>query len=197
LQARSQARQAQKAYKTMGFTRSPCTAGSIAIIATITEEPADIPALSLGFYFYINGYVKKPGEKMTSLKKQSKRLLSEIQESANQLALLTSDLTLLEDTHELAVSLKTNVETLNRQLAGLKKAEFNASLADSEILEILDELIDNDPISTLEQRLFAAQPDHESGEVGEFFQQLLDKVEKLYTPLLSSIQQLTAMPDKL
>ncbi|OQW75671.1 MAG: hypothetical protein BVN35_08485 [Proteobacteria bacterium ST_bin11] len=133
---------------------------------------------------------------MASLKKQSKRLLSEIQESADQLALLTSNLSLLADTHELAVSLKTNIETLSRQLAGLKKSEFNASLADSEILEILDELIDNDPISALEQRLFAAQANQDSGEVGEFFQQLLDKIEKLYTPLLWSIQQLTAIPDK-
>lgn len=134
---------------------------------------------------------------MTSLKKQSKRLLSDIQKSANQLALLASDLTLLEDTREWARSLEKNIETLNQQLAGLKKAEFNATLADSEILEILDELIDSDPISALEQRLFAAQADQESGVVGEFFQQLLDKIEKLYTPLLSAIQQLTAMQDKL
>ncbi|AMK76326.1 MULTISPECIES: hypothetical protein [Methylomonas] len=134
---------------------------------------------------------------MKSLKKQSKRLLSDIQESANQLALLTSNLTLLEDFNELALSLKTNIETLNRQLAGLKKTEYNAALADSEILEILDELIDNDPISALEQRLFAAQADQESGVVGEFFQQLLDKIEKLYTPLLSAIQQLTATQEKL
>ncbi|MCQ8118942.1 hypothetical protein [Methylomonas rosea] len=134
---------------------------------------------------------------MTSLKKQSKRLLSDIQKSANQLALLASDLTLLEDTHEWARSLEKNIETLNQQLAGLKKAEFNATLADSEILEVLDELIDSDPISALEQRLFAAQADQESGVVGEFFQQLLDKIEKLYTPLLSAIQQLTAMQYKL
>ncbi|WP_020484557.1 hypothetical protein [Methylomonas sp. MK1] len=134
---------------------------------------------------------------MASLKKQSKRLLNDIQDSANHLARLTSDLTLLADTHELALSLKTNIETLNQQLAGLKKAEFNATLAESEILEILDELIDSDPISTLEQRLFAVHADQESNEVGEFFQQLLDKIEKLYSPLLSSIQQLTAMQDKL
>ncbi|WP_026602344.1 hypothetical protein [Methylomonas sp. 11b] len=134
---------------------------------------------------------------MASLKKQSKRLLKDIQDSANHLARLTSDLTLLADTHELALSLKTNIETLNQQLAGLKKAEFNATLAESEILEILDELIDSDPISTLEQRLFAVHADQESDEVGEFFQQLLDKIEKLYSPLLSSIQQLTAMQDKL
>ncbi|MDT4289059.1 hypothetical protein RO575_05790 [Methylomonas sp. MO1] len=134
---------------------------------------------------------------MASLKKQSKRLLNDIQDSANHLARLTSDLTLLADTHELALSLKTNIEALNQQLAGLKKAEFNATLAESEILEILDELIDSDPISTLEQRLFAVHADQESDEVGEFFQQLLDKIEKLYSPLLSSIQQLTAMQDKL
>ncbi|MEI8571132.1 hypothetical protein U737_02470 [Methylomonas sp. LW13] len=134
---------------------------------------------------------------MASQKKQSKRLLNDIEDSVNQLVFLTSDLSLLADTNKLALNLKTNIETLNRQLAGLKKAEFNATLAESEILEILDELIDSDPISTLEQRLFAAHADQESGEVGEFFQQLLDKIEKLYSPLLSSIQQLTAMPDKL
>lgn len=132
---------------------------------------------------------------MASIKKHSKRLLEDIQEAANSLELVSSNLDLLEEIHELALDLKTNITALNRQLAGLKKAEFAAALAKSEVMEILDELVDQDPISALEQRLFTALPDQASNEAGEYFQQLLDKIEKLYTPLLTAIQQLTAIQE--
>jgi len=133
---------------------------------------------------------------MSSQKKRGKRLLADIQVSAKQLVLLTSELTLLEEVHELARNIETAVEALKQELAGLKKAEFSAALASSQILAVLDELVDGDAISALEQRLFAVQTEMESSEVGRFFQQLLEKIERLYLPLLASIQQLTALPDQ-
>jgi len=133
---------------------------------------------------------------MTSIKKRGKRLLAEIQESANQLALLTSDLSMLKEIYALAREVQESIDRLNNELAGLKKAEFSAKLANSKTLAVLDELVDNDAMSALEQRLFEVQPDMENSEAGLFLQQILAKIETLYTPLLESIQQLTALPDE-
>lgn len=133
---------------------------------------------------------------MTSIKKRGKQLLAEIQESANQLVLLTGELSLFKEIHDLAQSIQVAVGTLNEELAGLKKTEFTATLVNSKALAVLDELVDDDAISALEQRLFAAQPDQENSEVGEFLQQLLGKIETRYMQLLESIQQLTAMPEE-
>ncbi len=133
---------------------------------------------------------------MTSIKKRGKHLLSEIQKSAMQLVLLSEDLSLLTEIHQLASRTQACVETLNRQLAGLKKAEFSATLAHSESLAILEELVDNDAISQLEERFFAAKPEQDTGEVAVFLQQLLAKIENHYASLLESIQQLTALSDE-
>ncbi|WKJ90955.1 hypothetical protein QZJ86_02185 [Methylomonas montana] len=133
---------------------------------------------------------------MTSIKKRGKRLLTDIEESANQLALLSSDLSLLKEIYDLARGVQESIDGLNHELAGLKKAEFSTKLANSKTLADLEELVDNDAMSALEQRLFEAQPDMENSEVGLFLQQVLAKIETLYTPLLESIQQLTALPDE-
>ncbi|WP_446808470.1 hypothetical protein ACH50O_14365 [Methylomonas sp. 2BW1-5-20] len=133
---------------------------------------------------------------MASIKKRGKQLIADIEKSANQLAILTSDLSLLKNIYDLARSVQENIASLNNELTDLKKAEYSAGLADSKALAALDELIDNDAISALEQRLFAVQPDQENSETGDFLQQILEKIEKLYTPLLESLQQLTALPDE-
>lgn len=133
---------------------------------------------------------------MTSIKKRGKRLLVEIQEAAHQLALLSCDLSLLKEIFDVAQSAQAAAASLNTELAGLKKTEFCAKLASSETLSVLDELVDNDAISALEQRLFAARPDMENSEIGDFLQQLLEKIEKRYVALVESIQQLTALPDE-
>jgi DNA repair exonuclease SbcCD ATPase subunit len=133
---------------------------------------------------------------MASIKKRGKQLIADIEKLANQLVILTSDLSLLKNIYDLARSVQENIASLNNELTDLKKAGYSAGLADSKALAALDELIDDDAISALEQRLFAAQPHQENSETGEFLQQILEKIEKLYTPLLESIQQLTALPDE-
>lgn len=133
---------------------------------------------------------------MSSIKKRGKQLMTDIQESATQLALVTGDLSLLKEIYDLARGAQASMDRLNNELAGLKKAEFRDRLANSNTLAELEELADNDAISTLEQRLFSVQPDMENSEAGLFLQQILAKIETLYTPLLESIQQLTALPDE-
>lgn len=132
---------------------------------------------------------------MASIKKRGKHLLAEIQASADQLVFLTSDLSLLADIWELATNLQSTVTGLQTDLSGLKKNEFGPALANSEALAILEELADSDAISTLEHRLFAAQADQDQNAIGEFLQQMLEKIEKRYVRLLNSIQQLTALTD--
>lgn len=132
---------------------------------------------------------------MPSTKKQGKHLLNEIEESANQLLLLTSDLALLAEITDMARHTLAATATLRISLTGLKKNEFGATLARSPALAILEELADSDAISALEQQLFAVQADQENNAIGEFLQQLLAKIEKRYARVMEAIQQLTALPE--
>lgn len=133
---------------------------------------------------------------MKSLKKRGKRLLTDIKESAERIALISSDLDLLKDLHQMANEIAEHIDNLSRELSGLSKAEFAETLANAESLPALEEIVDIDAISLLEEKLFAAQADLENSEIGVFLQQLLEKVEKLHTPMLEAIQQLTALPEE-
>lgn len=132
---------------------------------------------------------------MASKKKRGKQLLQEINQLAAQLAILTAELSLLDDMHRLALDIGDNVEQLTQQLDGLKKAEFCEVLAGSEVLLSLDEIVDIDAISLLEERLLAVQPEDGEGELSLFLQQLMDKLEKHYVAMITAIQALCALPD--
>jgi hypothetical protein len=85
---------------------------------------------------------------------------------------------------------------LNLQIADLKKAEFRDGIADSEALSELEELIDNDTISTLEERFFSELDNHADSGIGEFLQQLLEKIDKTHAEMLINIQNLIALLDE-
>ena len=132
---------------------------------------------------------------MKSIKKRFKLLLTEIDQTANELALLCADLPLLSEIHQLAGKVLSANETLRLEISELKKAEFREEIAESEALAALDEIADTDAISLLEERFFAEHDNHADG-IGEFLQQLLDKIGNIYTKMVENIQQLTALPDE-
>ena len=133
---------------------------------------------------------------MKSIKKRFKQLLSEIAESANQLAIISADLALLNEIQQLAAKVLRANATLNLLASALKKDDFVIGIADSQALAELEELIDIDAISALEEHLFNALNNQEDHGVGEFLQQFLDKIDKNYTKMLGNIQELTALLDE-
>jgi len=130
---------------------------------------------------------------MKSIKKRFKLLLSDIVESAQQLAVISADLALLSEIQQLAAKVLRADATLSLLTSSLKKDDFVMGISDSQALAELEELIDIDAISTLEERLFSALNNQEDHGVGEFLQQFLDKVDKNYTKMIGDIQQLTAL----
>jgi hypothetical protein len=133
---------------------------------------------------------------MKSIKKRFKQLLAEIEQSANELAVLSADLELLSDIHQTAIQVSNACEALRLKVSELKKADFRESIFDAEALSELDEIADTDAISALEDRLFAAQANHADSGIGEFLQQLLNKIDKCYTKMVENIRQLCALPDE-
>jgi len=130
---------------------------------------------------------------MKSIKKRFKLLLAELTDAANELALLSADLSLLQEIREIAEKVLAASLTLSQETARLNKSEFAEEIAGCEALALLEELVDNDAVSTLEDVFFAELANHADSRIGEFLQQLLDKIDKRYAKILENIQQLSAL----
>lgn len=133
---------------------------------------------------------------MKSIKKRSKRLLADIKAAADRLAVMSADLELLQGLFETVVQIGDCAVKIAEQISAAHKTEAAATLAQSPELARLADFADLDAISLLEERIFAAQADLEEGESGRFFQQLLEKSEKLYAALAENIQQLLALAEQ-
>ncbi len=132
---------------------------------------------------------------MTSIKKRSKRLLAEIQTTADRWAVLCADLDLLQGLFETASQIGDCAVKIAEQISAAHKTEAAATLTQSPDLARLADFADLDAISLLEERIFSAQANLEECEIGIFFQQLLEKSEKLYATLAGYIQQLLALAE--
>jgi hypothetical protein len=133
---------------------------------------------------------------MKSIKKRFKLILAEIEQPASELAVLSADLELLSEIRRMANQVTNACETLRLEASKLKKADFSEGIAGAEALAQLDEMVDIDAISALEDRFFAARGNHADSGVGEFLQQLLDKIDQCYTKMVENIQQLSALLDE-
>ncbi len=130
---------------------------------------------------------------MKSIKKRFKEILVAIKSSASELALLSEGLTLLSEIQQIAGKVLSAEAELSLQIAELKKAEFREGIADSEALSVLEEIIDNDVISALEESFFAELDNHADSGIGEFLQQLLEKIGKCHAGMITNIQNLFAL----
>lgn len=63
---------------------------------------------------------------------------------------------------------------------------------DCEALLMLDDMVDDDLISELEERFFNVSENLEESEFGRFLAQLLEKVERRYLALLDALNKLNA-----
>jgi hypothetical protein len=130
---------------------------------------------------------------MKSIKKRFKLLLAELHEAAYDLALLSSDLSLLAEIQQTAHHILTAVATLNEQTVALKKEQFREHIAESRAFAELEEIIDIDLISRLEEQFFKVETNQDNSQIGQFLQQLLDKIDRRFTKITTLIQQLTAL----
>lgn len=129
---------------------------------------------------------------MSRSKKQIKPLLNEIRTAATELHTMTQDLTMLAVINDMAREVLTAAQALTAATVSLRNAEALEIVADSDELSMLDEVVDNDAMSLLEEQFFAAIETLDEGPIGEFLNQVLEKVEKRYVRLVDAIHALNA-----
>lgn len=133
---------------------------------------------------------------MKSIKKRFKHTLAEIEQQASTLCLLTAELSLLESLYKLSSQVLQVCEQLEQQASALNKTDFIEGMAGNPGVIQLNEWVDADVMSLLEQQFFAAVDNHADSNIGEFLQQLLEKLEPRYTQMLNNIQQLSGLLDE-
>ena len=130
---------------------------------------------------------------MKSTKKRFKLLLASIEQSASDLMLLSTDITLLEDVRVMADKALRACRSLRRRAGELRKKDFVEQILLEDALLQLDELVDQDLISKIEERFSLALPGPDSSPLVGILHQLLDKLEKHCADMNESIQQLGAL----
>lgn len=130
---------------------------------------------------------------MKSSKKHFKIVLADIEQAARELLLLSTQLTLLEEMKAEASKVLQLCKVLRSRAALLKKKNFIEMMSVDEAVIELDAMADLDLISQLEERLSVAFAGSAESQASEMVQQLLEKMEKRYTDMLDSIQQLTGL----
>jgi len=129
---------------------------------------------------------------MQSIKQQINTRLIEIQKANQVLHELTIDLSLLDAVSTMTFGVAQSIEALLEQSESMDD-EFIALLEGSESIEILDEVVDTDAISELEDQFFSVIENMEDSEMGKFLTELIEKIELRYTHLVEAIHELNAL----
>ncbi len=132
---------------------------------------------------------------MKSIKKRFKALLKDLQSAASGLTLITADVGLFSEINAIAEQVLRACEDLKLQTSQLDKTEFASGIVDAKALSALEEILDFDAISGLEERFFSVLGNDIDSRVGELLQQLLGKLEHRYAVMMESIRKIIALLD--
>ena len=127
---------------------------------------------------------------MKSVKKRFKMVLAEVDEVAYELQLLTADIVLLEPIQAVVASVSRQCKSVERRVKQAHKVGFAEQMLKDDALLQLEELVDSDVMSILEQRLSSALGGMGEAQMLDMTMQLLEKLEKKWVLLNESIQRL-------
>ena len=127
---------------------------------------------------------------MKSLKKRFKHQLGITEQHAVTLALLTADIDLLSSAHASAEAAVNACAALQHKTAELAKDDFATAIAQETALLQLEEWVDSDVISTLENSCFNKLDMQGNATIEILLGQLLDKLDRQHALLVGAIQQL-------
>jgi len=130
---------------------------------------------------------------MQSIKQQIEIHLIALQQANHALYELTVDLSLLAAISDMTIKVSQALDLLLSQAAELGTEEFVVFLLESEAIEVLDEVVDTDAVSALEDRFFTAIDSMEDNPMGGFLAELIEKIEIRYTNLVTAIHELNAL----
>lgn len=127
---------------------------------------------------------------MKSVKKRFKMALAEVDKVAYELQLLTADIVLLEPIQAIVASVSRQCKNVERRVKQAHKVGFAEQMLQDDALLQLEELVDSDVMSVLEQRLSSALGGTGEAQMLDMTMQLLEKLEKKWVLLNESIQRL-------
>lgn len=130
---------------------------------------------------------------MKSIKKRFRMQLAEVMEMARELSCLSEGIDLLLPADELACEILQACQALEQKADGLHKSEFAEQIAGDEALLQLDEAVDCDLISCLEERFAKALEQASMPQLDGLLQQILEKLEKKQVIMNQRIQQLGSL----
>ena len=130
---------------------------------------------------------------MQLIKQQIDTRLITLKQANQALHELTVDLSLLDAVGEMTAKVSKALDLLVEQGDGLTDEGFIALLSDSEAIDVLDEIVDTDAVSELEDRFFMVIGSMEDNEMGEFLTELIEKIEIRYSDLVEAIHELNAL----
>ncbi len=120
--------------------------------------------------------------------------LHELKKELSEFLELTNNLTLLQSVNEKAMEMTEAVDELQQLLGqGLAGNKLIQAISNSEAAILLDEIVDDDPVSELEGTMLSMAEGIENPEITRFLTEMMDKVERNYNQLLKKIHAYNAL----
>ncbi len=120
--------------------------------------------------------------------------LVDLNKATQALYELSEGLSLLDVVSEMTLKVSQAVSEISCHCEEiLAEGELIDQIADSELIEILDEIVDIDVMSELENRIHNAQKNIQDPVINEFLGQLIEKIELRYICLIETIHEFNAL----
>jgi hypothetical protein len=123
-----------------------------------------------------------------------KNALTEIRQAAAELYRFTEKLTLLKMVHHVAVHIIKAVDNLQKELKKpLAGADLFDALESSKSVLFLEEVVDADTMSDLEDYILSFAKKLDDEDLTRFLSEVMDKVEAKYNAMLEKTHEFNAL----
>lgn len=122
-----------------------------------------------------------------------KSALSEIRRTAIELYRFTEKLTLLKMVHQVAVQSIKAVDTIQTEINTLSGDELLDALESSKSALFLEDMVDADIMSELENYILPFEKNLDDEELTRFLSEVTDKIELKYNAMLEKIHEFNAL----
>lgn len=125
-----------------------------------------------------------------AIKNQFNSKIKAINDEVVLLSAITEHLTLLSVMHKVCLQISGLIASLKKQAKNLEGEALLKALQQSEVVAQLDELVDEDIMSELEDRVLSSVEGVEDRSIGRFIDQLMLKIEVRYARMIGHIHAL-------
>ncbi len=127
-----------------------------------------------------------------TIKKQFNSKIKALNVEVVLLSAITEHLSLLSVVHKVARQVDNSIKELKQLSKGLEGDALLHALQDSEAFVLLDELVDEDVMSELEEHVLFSVEGLQDRAIGQFIDQLMLKIEVRYARMVDKIHALNA-----